>query len=50
MPQRHPNQLLGNIYMQILHQRNMLIKEQQLNDINPKYELAEATRNPLHIA
>jgi hypothetical protein len=36
-------------YMQVLHQHNMLINEQQVNDINPLYELADTTRTPLHI-
>ena len=39
----------GTFYMQILHQHNMLINEQQVNDINPLWELADTTRTPLHI-
>jgi len=38
------------LYMQILHQNNMLINEQQDNDTNPFYELADTTRTPLHIS
>jgi len=37
------------LYMQAFHQCNILIKEQQVNDINPLYELAYTSRGQLHI-
>jgi hypothetical protein len=33
--------------MQAFHQRNILVEEQQVNDINPLYELANTTRGQL---
>jgi len=35
--------------MQAFHQRKILIEEQQVNDINPLYELAYTSRGQLHI-
>jgi hypothetical protein len=35
------------LYLQALHQRNILIEEQQVNDINPLYELAHTSRGQL---
>jgi hypothetical protein len=35
--------------MQAFHQRNILIEEQQVNDINPLYKLAHTSRGQLHI-
>jgi hypothetical protein len=32
------------LYMQAYHQRQILIEEQQVNDINPLYELARMSR------
>jgi len=29
------------LYMQAFHQRNILIEEQKVSDINPLYELAQ---------
>ena len=37
------------LYMQAFHQHNILIKEQQVGDINPLYELAHVSRDLLHI-
>jgi hypothetical protein len=34
-------------YMQIFHQHNLLINEQNISDINPVYELADTSRIPL---
>jgi len=35
--------------MQAFHQRNILIEEQQVNDTDPLYELAQTSRGQLHI-
>src|SRR5215469_12588855 len=35
-------------YMQLLHKHNTLIDEQQVNDINPLYAIADTSRTPLH--
>jgi hypothetical protein len=35
--------------MQAFHQRNILIDEEQVNDINPLYELAHKSRGHLRI-
>ena len=35
-------------YIQAFQQHKTLITEQQLNDINPLYELADTSRIPLH--
>jgi len=35
--------------MQAFHQCNILIEEQQVNDINPLYELAYMSRGQLYI-
>jgi hypothetical protein len=32
-----------NMYIQIYHQQNQLITEQQVNELNPLYELAQLT-------
>jgi len=37
------------LYMQAFHQRNILIEEQQVSDINPVCELAHTSRGQLHI-
>ena len=37
------------LYMQALHQHNILIEEQQVNDRNPLYELAHTSRDLLRI-
>jgi hypothetical protein len=37
------------LYMQAFYQRNILIEEQQVNDINPLYELAHTSRDQIHI-
>jgi hypothetical protein len=36
-------------YMQAFHQHKILIKEQQVNDINPLFKLAYISRNLLRI-
>ena len=36
-------------YIQIFHRLIILISEQQVNDINPLYELADTSRIPLHV-
>jgi len=36
-------------YMQAFHQHKILIKEQQVNDINPLFELAYTSRDLLRI-
>ena len=36
-------------YMQTFHQRNILINEQQVNDINPLSELADTPRVLLRV-
>jgi len=38
-----------NLYMQAFHQHNILTEEQQVSAINPLYELAYTSRDPLHI-
>jgi len=35
--------------MQAFYQRNILIKEQQVNDINPLYQLARTSRGQMRI-
>jgi len=35
------------LYMQAFHQQNILIAEQQVNDINPLYELAYTSHDLL---
>ena len=37
------------LYMQYFHQHDILIAEQQVNDINPLYELAYASHDLLRI-
>jgi len=37
------------LYMQAFHQHNILIKEQQVNDINPLYEFAHMSCDLLRI-
>jgi len=37
------------LYMQAFYQRNILIEEQKVIDINPLYELAHMTHNQLRI-
>jgi len=37
------------LYMQAFHKRNIFIEEQQVNDINPLYGLAQTSRGQLHI-
>jgi len=36
-------------YMQAFYQHNILIAEQQVNDINPLYQLAYTTRDLLWV-
>jgi hypothetical protein len=36
-------------YMQLFHQHGTLINVQQVNDINPLYEVADTSRTPLHV-
>jgi len=35
-------------YRQLFHQHSTLINEQQVNDINPLYEVADTSQTPLH--
>ena len=35
--------------MQAFYQHNILIEEQQVNDVNPMYELANVSRGQLHV-
>jgi len=35
--------------MQLFHQHNTLINEQQVNDMNSLYEIADTSQNPLHV-
>jgi len=37
------------LYLQAFHQHNILIEEQQVNDINPLYELVYTSRDLLRI-
>jgi hypothetical protein len=37
------------LYMQAFHQCNILIEEQQVNDINSLYQLANTSHGQLHI-
>jgi len=37
------------LYMHAFHQRNLLIEELQVSDINPLYELAQTSRGQLHV-
>ena len=37
------------LYMQAFHQHNILIKEQQVSDVNPLYELAYTSHGQLRI-
>jgi len=37
------------LYMQAFYQHNLLIVEQQVNDINPQYQLAYTARDLLRI-
>jgi hypothetical protein len=39
----------GAVHMQAFHQCNILIEEQQVNDINPLYELADMSHGQLRI-
>ena len=36
-------------YMQLFHQHSTLINEQEVNDINPFYEIENTLRTPLHV-
>jgi len=37
------------LYMQTFHQNNVIFEEQQVNDINPLYELAYTSHELLRI-
>ena len=37
------------LYMQAFYQRNIMIEEQKVTDINPLYELAHTSHNQLRI-
>jgi hypothetical protein len=41
MQKKHENEPLGNMYIQIYRQQDQLITEQQINELNPLYELAQ---------
>jgi len=38
------------VYMQAFYEHNMLIKEQQVNDINPSYNLANTSQGQLCVS
>ena len=41
--------MLEALYMQAFYQRNILIEEQKVIEINPLYELAKSSQNQPHI-